>query len=57
MMTPTNDTPRIAEGGTNVQGMGYTLTSAQKDRKKKGKTIYQRDRKVDEYKYSKGRFV
>lgn len=56
-MTPTNDTPRIAEGGTNVQGMGYTLTSAQKDRKKKGKTIYQRDRKVYEYRYRKGRFV
>lgn len=57
MMTPTNDIPRIAEGGTNVQGMGYTLTSAQKDRKKNGKTIYKRDRKVDEYRFSKGRFV
>ena len=57
MMTPTNDTPRIAECGTNVHGMGYTLTSAQKDRKKNGKTIYQRDRKVDEYRFSKGRFV
>lgn len=57
MMTPTNDTPRIAEGGTNVQGMGYTLTSAQKERKKQGKTIYQRDRKVYEYRFSKGRFV
>ena len=56
-MTPTNDTPRIAECGTNVHGMGYTLTSAQKDRKKNGKTIYQRDRKVDEYRFSKGRFV
>ena len=57
MMTPTNDTPRIAEGGTNVQGRGYTLTSAQKERKKQGKTIYQRDRKVDDYRFSKGRFV
>ena len=57
MMTPTNDTPRIAECGTNVNGMGYTLTSAQKERKKQGKTIYQRDRKVDEYWFSKGSFV
>lgn len=57
MMTPTNDTPRIAECGINVNGMGYTLTSAQKERKKQGKTIYQRDRKVDEYRFSKGRFV
>ena len=40
-----------------MQGMGYTLTSAQKERKKQGKTIYQRDRKVDEYRFSKGRFV
>ena len=27
-MTPTNDIPRIAEGGTNVQNLGYTLTNA-----------------------------
>ena len=56
-MTPTNDIPRIAKGGTNVQNLGYTLTKRQKYRKEHGLTIYQRDRKIEEYKYSKGRFV
>jgi hypothetical protein len=56
-MTPTNDIPRIAEGGTNVQNLGYTLTKRQKYRKEHGLTIYQRDKKIEEYKYSKGRFV
>lgn len=56
-MTPFKEVPRIAEGGTNVQGMGYTLTSAQKHRKREGKTIYERDRQVEAYEFSKGEFV
>lgn len=57
MSRSANDMPRIAEGGTNVNGMGYTLTTAQAWRKSQGLPIYQRDRKVEEYKYSKGEFV
>lgn len=38
-------------------GMGNTLTRAQKERLKRGETIYERDKQVDEYKYSKGKFV
>lgn len=57
MSRSTNDVPRLAECGTNVNGMGYTLTPAQAWRKSQGLPIYQRDRKVEEYKYSKGEFV
>lgn len=56
-MRSSNDVPKIAEGGTNVNGMGYTLTWAQRERMRRGQTIYERDRKVEEYKYSKGEFV
>ena len=56
-MTPTNDIPRIAEGGTNVPNLGHTLTKRKNYSKEHGLTIYQRDRKIEEYKYSKGRFV
>lgn len=56
-MTPTNNIPKIAEGGTNVQGLCYTLTAAQMKRRERGQSVYQRDRKVEEYKYSKGEFV
>jgi hypothetical protein len=56
-MNPTHDLPKIAIGGTNVQGMGYTLSSKLKNRMRNGKTIYQRDKKIEKYKYSKGKFV
>ena len=56
-MTPTNDIPRIAEEGTNVQGLRYTLTAAQMKRRERGQTIYQHDRKVEEYEVSKGEWV
>ena len=56
-MTPLKDIPRIARDGANVGGMGYTLKWAQKERMKRGQTIYERDKQVDEYKYSKGKFV
>lgn len=56
-MTLLKDIPRIARDGTNVGGMGYTITLAQRERMKRGETIYERDKQVDEYKYSKGKFV
>ena len=56
-MTPTNDIPRIAEGGTNVQGLCYTLTAAQMKRRERGQTIYQHDKKIEEYEVSKGEWV
>lgn len=49
--------PRVISGGMNVGGRGYTLTEAQKMRRRRGQSIYQRDTKVEEYKYSKGEWV
>ena len=49
--------PRVATAVMNINGMGYHLTNAQQQRKKRGKSIYDRDRKVCEYKYSKGEWV
>ena len=43
--------------GMNVGGRGYTLTEAQKTRRRRGKSIYERDKKVEDYKYSKGEWV
>ena len=51
------DIPRIATSIMNVNKMGYHLTNAQQQRKKRGKSIYNRDTKVEEYKYSKGEWV
>ena len=49
--------PKVISEGMNVGGRGYTLTDAQKMRKRRGKSIYNRDTKVEEYKYSKGEWV
>ena len=49
--------PRVMDYGMNVGGRGYTLTEAQKMRKRRGQSIYHRDRQVEEYKYSKGEWV
>ncbi len=43
--------------GMNVGGRGYALTEAQKMRKRRGQSIYNRDKKVEEYKDSKGEWV
>lgn len=52
-----NSVPHVARDGMNVGGHGYKLTEAQRMRKKRGKSIYERDKKIDEYKYSKGEWV
>lgn len=49
--------PKVISEGMNVGGRGYTLTEAQKMRRRRGKSIYNRDTKVEEYKYSKGEWV
>lgn len=49
--------PQVVSDGMNVSGRGYTLTEAQKMRRRRGKSIYNRDTKVEEYKYSKGEWV
>ena len=49
--------PKVINERMNVSGRGYTLTEAQKKRRERGKSIYNRDTKVEEYKYSKGKWV
>lgn len=49
--------PRVMDCGMNVGGRGYALTEAQKMRKRRGQSIYNRDKKVEEYKDSKGEWV
>lgn len=49
--------PKVICEGMNVGGCGYTLTEAQKMRRRRGQSVYQRDTKVEEYKYSKGEWV
>ena len=56
-MTDCNDIPKVKNVADNVGGRGYTLTEAQKMRKRRGQSIYKRDRQVEEYKYSKGEWV
>lgn len=56
-MNDFDSVPRVISEGMNVGGRGYTLTEAQKMRKRRGQSIYNRDRKVEEYKYSKGEWV
>ena len=55
--TMNEQAPRVMDCGMNVGGRGYTLTEAQKTRQRRGQSIYHRDRKVEEYKYSKGEWV
>lgn len=56
-VTDHESVPKVISEGMNVGGRGYTLTEAQKKRRERGKSIYNRDSKVEEYKYSKGEWV
>lgn len=56
-MTDNHDMPRVVMDGMNIGGRGYTLTETQKKRKQRGKSIYNRDRQVEEYKVNKGEWV
>lgn len=49
--------PKVATSVMNVNGMGYHLTNAQIMRKRRGKSIYQRDRQVAPYEVRKGKWV
>lgn len=54
-MTPTNDIPRVITD--EPAGKSYSLTYAQNMRRKRGESIYSRDKVVEPYRYSKGKFV
>lgn len=54
-MTPTNDIPRVITEAP--AGKSYSLTYAQKMRRKRGESIYSRDKVVEPYRYNKGEFV
>jgi hypothetical protein len=56
-MTDTDRMPQVLADVLNVGRRGYTLTEAQKMRRRRGQSIYERDRKVEDYKYSKGEWV
>lgn len=56
-MTTNNDIPKVKNVADNVGGRGYTLTEAQKQRRRRGKSIYERDRQVEPYKVNKGEWV
>ena len=56
-VTRNEQAPKVMDCGMNVGGRGYTLTEAQKMRKRRGQSIYHRDRQVEEYRYSKGEWV
>lgn len=52
-----NSVPHVVSDGMNVGGRGYSLTESQKSRRRRGKSIYERDKKIEEYRYSKGEWV
>jgi hypothetical protein len=56
-MTDTDNVPQVLSEASNICGRGYTLTESQKYRKRHGMSLYERDRKIEEYKYSKGEWV
>lgn len=56
-LTDVENIPSILTDVLNIGKRGYTLTEAQKARRKRGQSIYNRDTKVEEYKYSKGEWV
>ena len=56
-MTDVENIPSILTDVLNIGKRGYTLTEAQKARRRRGQSIYNRDTKVEEYKYSKGEWV
>lgn len=55
-MTPTNDIPRVITE-TPADGKSYSLTYAQMSRKKRGESIWNRDKVVAPYEVRKGKFV
>lgn len=55
-MTHTNDIPRVITE-TPADGKSYSLTYAQMSRKKRGESIWNRDKVVAPYEVSKGKFV
>ena len=54
-MTPTNDIPRVITEAP--AGKSYSLTYAQKMRRIRCESIWSRDKVVEPYRYSKGKFV
>lgn len=57
MATPTNDTPRIATDYNHIGNAPYKLTYSQRERLKRGQSIYERDKQVESYEVNKGEFV
>lgn len=55
-MKPTNDIPRVITD-MPADGKSYSLTYAQASRKKRGESIWSRDKIVAPYEVSKGKFV
>lgn len=55
-MTPTNDIPRIIRDAP-ADGKGYKLTPTQRDRAKRGASVWERDRVVEPYDVRKGKWV
>lgn len=55
-MTPTNDIPRVIKE-TPADGKSYSLTYAQMSRRKRGESIWSRDKVVAPYEVNKGKFV
>ena len=55
-MTPTNDIPRVITD-MPADGKSYSLTYAQASRKKRGESIWSRDKVVAPYEVNKGKFV
>ena len=51
-----NDIPRVLTVQM-ADGQGYHLTGAQQDRKKRGVSIWNRDKVVSPYEVRKGKFV
>ena len=52
----TDDTVKPVNEWHSVRGF-YQLTPKQMKRRRKGESLYERDRVVEPYKYSKGEFV
>ena len=51
-----NEIPRVLDV-QRADGQGYHLTGAQQDRKKRGVSIWNRDKVVEPYEVRKGKFV
>lgn len=55
-MPATNDVPRPVNEWKSV-AMPYKLTKSQQRKQKRGESIYERDKVVEKYSYSKGEWV